>query len=93
MKLNKNEEKILVDLGCTLGDIEQIKSLRYEFTLCSNVGNKEKISMKIAKKKANINHFLAGIERAAFHGSGTIIPINEKKYEYISVESNLSNYF
>lgn len=89
MKLNKDELKILNDWGCTPQDIEQIKRLHYKFTLYYKNGNSSKISMESAKEKANTEHFLAGIERSAFHGSGTIIPIDEKKYEYISVKSNL----
>lgn len=93
MQLNKDEMKILTNLGCTPQDIEQIKRLRYKFTLYYKNGNGSNISMESAKEKSNTEHFLAGIERSAFHCSGTIIPINKKKYEYISVKSNLSDYF
>lgn len=91
MKLNKNEEKILTDFGCTLQDIAQIKRLRYEFTLCSKDGTEEKVSMEKAKEELSENDFLSGIERAAFHRTSYRETIN-KKYKGILIESNLGNY-
>lgn len=90
MKLSENEEKILTDWGCTLKDIEQIKRLRYEFTLCNKDGNKEKISMKKAKENLSEKDFLSGIERAAFHRTSYRETISEK-YKGILIESNLFN--
>lgn len=90
MKLNKNEEKILIDWGCTLEDIKQIKRLRYKFTLCSKDGNEEKISIEKAKKNLSEKDFLSGIERAAFHRTSYRETIN-KKYQGILIESNLFN--
>lgn len=88
MKLSKDEEKTLIDWGCTLQDIAQIKRLRYKFILCSKDGNEEKISMEKAKEELSKKDFLSGIERAAFHRTSYRKTIS-KKYEGILIESNL----
>lgn len=89
MKLSKDEEKILIDLGYMPEDIPQIKSLRYKFTLCYKNGNEETISLESAKEKLSKEQFLSGIGRAAFHRTSYRETLN-KKYEGILIESNLS---
>ena len=67
MKLNKEEEKILIDWDYSQEDVQQIKSLCYKFTLCHKNGKEEKISIERANEKLSKEQFLSGIGRATFH--------------------------
>lgn len=88
MKLNNDEEKILINWGCTKTDIEQIKRLQYKFTLYYQNGNSTKISTSSAKEKLSTEQFLSAIERSAFHKTA-YREIDDNKYQGILVESNL----
>lgn len=80
MKLNKEEEKILIDWGYSQENIQQIKELRYKFTLCQKNGMEEKISLEKAKNILSKQDFLSGIGRASFHCSAIRDTENGKVY-------------
>ena len=87
MKLSKNDEQILINDGYSLDDIEQIKRLRYKFTLYDTKGNHEKILLENAKEKLSTDDFLSGLGRAAFHRT-SYRKTKNKNYDGILIEKN-----
>lgn len=88
MKLNKNDKKILTDMGYPLQDIEQIERLRYKFTIYDKNEQAKKISLDIAKEKLSKKDFLSGLGRAAFHRT-SYRETTDENYKGILIVSNL----
>lgn len=88
MKLDKKDIDILLNMGYTLSDIQQIRKLIYKFTLYDKYENEKRISTTVAMEKLSKNDFLSGLGRAAFHRT-SFRNIKDKKYKGILIESNL----
>lgn len=71
MKVCKEEKKMLIDWGYSEEDIEQINRLKYKFTLYDENGKSKNITQKEAKQILNLEDFLTGIARSAFHSTAS----------------------